>query len=54
MLFLIIILGTFRCYFMASNIIEIQHIKIARYSNKGYFPGEHFYILEKLNNQYYI
>ena len=26
----------------ASNIVEIQRMEIARYSNKAYFPGEHF------------
>ena len=25
-----------------SNIIEIQRIETAKYSNKAYFPGEHF------------
>ena len=34
-----------------SNLIEIQRIETATYSNKAYFPGEHFYIFEKLNNQ---
>ena len=32
--------------------MEIQRIETATYSNKAYFPGEHFfYIFEKLNNQ---
>ena len=35
----------------ASNIVEIQRMEIARYYKKAYFPGEHFYIFEKLNNQ---
>ena len=37
---------------MASNLIEIQRIETATYSNKEYFPGENiFYIFEKLNIQ---
>jgi len=36
----------------ASNIIEIQRIEIARYSNKAYFPGEFFFhIFEKSSNR---
>ena len=27
---------------MKSNLIEIQRIETAAYSNKAYFPGEHF------------
>ena len=34
---------------MKSNLIEIQRIETATYSNKAYFPGKHFYIFEKLN-----
>ena len=33
----------------ASNLIEIQRIETATYSNKAYFPGEHFFIY--LRNQ---
>ena len=37
---------------MKSNLIEIQRIETATYTNKAYFPGEHFFfIFEKLNNQ---
>jgi len=36
---------------LASNLIEIQRIETATYSNMAYFLGEHFYIFEKLNNQ---
>ena len=28
--------------FLKSNLIEIQRIETATYSNKAYFPGEHF------------
>ena len=32
---------------MAANLIEIQRIETATYSNMAYFPGEHFlYFLE--------
>ena len=34
---------------LKSNLIDIQGIKTATYSNKAYFPGELFYIFEKLN-----
>jgi len=27
---------------LASNLIEIQRIETATYSNMAYFPGEHF------------
>ena len=27
---------------MKSNLIEIQRIETATYTNKAYFPGEHF------------
>jgi len=27
---------------MKSNLIEIERIETAAYSNKAYFPGEHF------------
>ena len=29
-------------YQLASNLIEIQGIETATYSNMGYFPGEHY------------
>ena len=36
----------------ASDLIEIQRIETATYSNMAYFPGwDHFYIFEKLYNQ---
>jgi len=37
--------------YLNNYLIEIQCIETATYSNKAYFPGEHFYIFEKLNNQ---
>ena len=29
---------------VASNIIETERIELARYNNKAYFAGEHFFI----------
>ena len=37
-------LDVFRCIKQESNLIEIQRIETARYSNKAYFPGEYFFI----------
>jgi len=34
-----------------SNLMEIQRIETATYSNKAYFRENIFYIFEKLNNQ---